>query len=156
LSSCRRGAGSSLSSRVALSSLSMWGRLGIVFARVVVVVTRPGRVCRRRLVVVLACPGRIVVVPCRRVVVPCGWSVLVRCVSWWVERNSGRGHSPLCPNKTTNDDMFVVVRRLVATSPMATWHLGLVGISEVNGGEVSCLTSARRRLGPFVGAGRRL
>jgi len=103
--------------------------------------------------VVLACPGCIIVVSCRRIVVPHGWSILVLCVSWWVERNGGRGHSPLCPN---NNERRQTCRRSsfgchVANGDVGPGH----GISDVYGGEVSCLTSARHRLGRFVGAGHR-
>jgi len=48
----------------------------------------------------------------------------------------------------TND---IVVCHLVAMLPSVTWHLDPV--SEKWMGEASCLTSARRRLCLFVGAG---
>jgi hypothetical protein len=106
--------------------------------------------------VVLACPGRVVVVPCRRVVVlPRGSSVLVLCVSSGLSEMGDGGTHRGVLRTTANDDKHVVVRRLVATSPMATWNLDLVGNREMMGGEVSCLTSHRRHLRPFVGAGRR-
>jgi len=53
---------------------------------------------------------------------------------------------------TTNDES--VVRRLVATSLTATWHLHFV-LEKKKGGEMSWLTPARHRLCLFVGAGHR-
>jgi hypothetical protein len=63
---------------------------------------------------------------CVVVVRPRGHGVVVRRghVSEVGGKDGGLGaHHCVIMETTTNDDNFVVVRRLVATSPSATWHL---------------------------------
>jgi len=130
----------SSSSRV-LSSCRHWAvsphRHHRVSGRVVVVPCAPRRVVvlswSRRCAVSSSLPSRVVVVPRRR-------SVVILCLSKvsWEEQGMGVTHHGLLTT-TTND---VVVRRLVATSPSATWHLDPVSEKWMGGGELSHLGSS--------------
>jgi len=69
---------------------------------------------------VVACCCRLVAWLCHGVVIS------LSCLSaWWAGKKVGRGCLPCCFKMRSDDErrISVVVRRLVATSLSATWHL---------------------------------